>query len=47
MTGVHGVVEDGASVVSGNVLSNDVSGADTPKGFVAWGGRATRRRLRH
>ncbi|MBY2957277.1 hypothetical protein FIV32_00745, partial [Sphingomonadales bacterium 58] len=35
------VVEDSAaSTLSGNVLSNDVSGADTPKSFVAWGADA-------
>ena len=35
------VVEDGAiNSLSGNVLDNDVSGADTPKGFVAWGADA-------
>ncbi|MBR1148896.1 DUF5801 repeats-in-toxin domain-containing protein, partial [Bradyrhizobium sp. AUGA SZCCT0431] len=33
--GPAGVVEDGASLVSGSVLSNDASGADT-KSFVAW-----------
>ncbi|MGV3576339.1 MAG: DUF5801 repeats-in-toxin domain-containing protein [Devosia sp.] len=32
----YGVTEDGASLVSGNVLTNDVSGADTPKSFVSW-----------
>ncbi len=31
-----GVTEDGALVASGNVLDNDVSGADTPKTFVSW-----------
>ncbi|TGP85225.1 VCBS domain-containing protein, partial [Mesorhizobium sp. M8A.F.Ca.ET.218.01.1.1] len=44
--GPYAVVEDGAgaantpptSTVSGDVLTNDVSGADTPKGFVAWSG---------
>ncbi|GLV25702.1 VCBS domain-containing protein [Sphingobium sp. Cam5-1] len=35
------VVEDAATnSLSGNVLSNDVSGADTPKSFVAWGADA-------
>ncbi|MBR1148602.1 S-layer family protein, partial [Bradyrhizobium sp. AUGA SZCCT0431] len=34
--GPAGVVEDGASLVSGSVLTNDASGADTPKSFVAW-----------
>ncbi|WP_395446400.1 beta strand repeat-containing protein (plasmid) [Aminobacter sp. UC22_36] len=34
--GPYGVVEDGASSVSGNVLTNDISGADTPKAFGAW-----------
>ncbi|WP_449471580.1 VCBS domain-containing protein [Sphingobium chungangianum] len=35
------VVEDGATnSLSGNVLTNDVSGADTPKSFVAWGADA-------
>ncbi|MBR1200957.1 VCBS domain-containing protein, partial [Bradyrhizobium sp. AUGA SZCCT0158] len=34
--GPSGVVEDGVSLVSGNVLTNDASGADTPKSFVAW-----------
>ena len=33
----YGVVEDGTSSVSGNVLDNDDSGADAPKSFVAWG----------
>lgn len=32
----YGVTEDGACLVSGNVLTNDVSGADTPKSFVSW-----------
>ncbi|WP_281405468.1 MULTISPECIES: VCBS domain-containing protein [unclassified Mesorhizobium] len=44
--GPYTVVEDGAgaantpptSTVSGDVLANDVSGADTPKSFVAWSG---------
>ena len=42
--GSFAVVEDGTgalntpptSLISGNVLTNDVSGADTPKSFVAW-----------
>ncbi len=34
------LTEDVAGSLSGNVLSNDVSGADTPKGFVAWGADA-------
>ena len=41
---VYAVVEDAGgalntpptSLISGNVLTNDVSGADTPKSFVAW-----------
>ncbi|MBR0842131.1 VCBS domain-containing protein [Bradyrhizobium liaoningense] len=32
----YGVVENGLSLVSGNVLDNDASGADAPKGFVTW-----------
>ncbi|QND58626.1 hypothetical protein HB778_20040 [Mesorhizobium huakuii] len=36
--GPYAVVEDGASIVSGNVLANDASGADTPMAFVAWSG---------
>jgi VCBS repeat-containing protein len=32
------VTEDGASNISGNVLSNDSLSADTPAAFVAWGG---------
>ncbi|MER9903975.1 VCBS domain-containing protein, partial [Mesorhizobium sp. M0052] len=36
--GPYAVVEDGASTVSGNVLTNDASGADTPKSFSAWSG---------
>ncbi|WGD49482.1 VCBS domain-containing protein [Bradyrhizobium sp. CB1650] len=32
----YGVVENGVSLVSGNVLNNDLSGADAPKGFVSW-----------
>ena len=35
------LTEDVAGSLSGNVLSNDVSGADTPKSFVAWGADAT------
>ncbi|WGD49493.1 DUF5801 repeats-in-toxin domain-containing protein [Bradyrhizobium sp. CB1650] len=38
--GPYGVIEDAASNVSGNVLSNDQSGADAPASFVAWGGAA-------
>ncbi|WGR68761.1 MULTISPECIES: DUF5801 repeats-in-toxin domain-containing protein [unclassified Bradyrhizobium] len=39
--GPYGVVEDAASnAVSGNVLTNDASGADAPASFVAWGGAA-------
>ncbi len=34
--GPFGVVEDGASSLSGNVLLNDASGADTPASFVSW-----------
>ncbi|MBR1251493.1 VCBS domain-containing protein, partial [Bradyrhizobium sp. AUGA SZCCT0169] len=34
--GPSGVTEDGAGLVSGNVLANDASGADAPTGFVAW-----------
>ncbi|MEX6502533.1 retention module-containing protein, partial [Pseudomonas zhanjiangensis] len=34
--GPVGVTEDGVSVVSGNVLSNDSAGADAPKEFTAW-----------
>ena len=35
------VVEDSATnTLSGNVLGNDVSGADTPKSFVSWGADA-------
>ena len=34
--GPYGVVEDGASSILGNVLTNDTSGADTPKSFVGW-----------
>ncbi|WP_083495427.1 beta strand repeat-containing protein [Tsuneonella troitsensis] len=34
--GPFGVVEDGVSNVAGNVLTNDASGADTPKSFTAW-----------
>ncbi len=34
--GPSGVVEDGASSLSGNVLSNDSSGADTSAAFTAW-----------
>jgi VCBS repeat-containing protein len=30
------VTEDGASSLSGNVLTNDVAGADQPKSFVSW-----------
>jgi VCBS repeat-containing protein len=30
------VTEDGAGSLSGFVLSNDISGADTPKSFVGW-----------
>ena len=30
------LVEDGLSMVSGNVLANDLSGADAPASFVAW-----------
>jgi VCBS repeat-containing protein len=30
------VTEDGAGSLSGNVLTNDVAGADQPKSFVAW-----------
>ncbi|WP_265055380.1 VCBS domain-containing protein [Bosea sp. NBC_00550] len=36
--GSYTVTEDGASLVSGNVLSNDASGADAPASFVGWGG---------
>ncbi|CDX43060.1 putative Outer membrane adhesin like proteiin [Mesorhizobium sp. SOD10] len=44
--GPYTVVEDGAgapnapptSTVSGDVLANDASGADTPKSFVSWSG---------
>ncbi|WP_449394901.1 T1SS-143 repeat domain-containing protein [Devosia riboflavina] len=32
----YNVVEDAASLVSGNVLANDTSGADAPKSFVNW-----------
>ncbi|MGX9083051.1 beta strand repeat-containing protein, partial [Mesorhizobium sp. 98Argb] len=47
--GPYAVVEDGAgaantpptSTVSGDVLANDVSGADAPKAFVAWSGGDT------
>lgn len=35
--GPYGVVEDGVSLVSGNVLTNDASGADEPKTFLSWG----------
>jgi len=38
--GPYGVVEDGANLVSGNVLDNDTSGADAPKSFVAWNAAA-------
>ncbi|MEZ0271310.1 MAG: retention module-containing protein, partial [Methylophilaceae bacterium] len=34
--GPAGVTEDGTSVVSGNVLTNDASGADTAKVFDTW-----------
>jgi VCBS repeat-containing protein len=34
--GPFAVAEDAESFVSGNVLTNDVSGADTPKSFVSW-----------
>ncbi|NIJ16934.1 VCBS domain-containing protein [Sphingobium vermicomposti] len=34
------LTEDVAGSLSGNVLTNDVSGADTPKAFVAWGADA-------
>ncbi|WP_280140411.1 VCBS domain-containing protein [Pseudomonas borbori] len=34
--GPVGVTEDGASFVSGNVLTNDSAGADAPKEFTAW-----------
>jgi T1SS-143 domain-containing protein len=34
--GPYGVVEDGVSGVSGNVVTNDASGADTPKSLVSW-----------
>ncbi|WGR68748.1 MULTISPECIES: VCBS domain-containing protein [unclassified Bradyrhizobium] len=34
--GPYGVVENGVSLVSGNVLTNDRSGADTPDSFVSW-----------
>lgn len=37
----YGVTEDGASQLSGNVLTNDVSGADAPKSFVSWGASDT------
>ncbi|MBP4042502.1 VCBS domain-containing protein, partial [Aeromonas sp. SrichE-2G] len=30
------VTEDGAGSLNGNVLDNDVSGADTPAVFVGW-----------
>ncbi len=39
--GPSGVTEDGASLIGGNVLSNDISGADTPAGFTAWGTDST------
>ena len=34
------LTEDVAGSLSGNVLTNDVAGADTPKSFVAWGADA-------
>ncbi len=34
--GPYGVVEDGTSTISGDVLANDASGADTPKAFDGW-----------
>ncbi len=34
--GPTGVTEDGSSSIGGNVLSNDLPGADTPASFVAW-----------
>ena len=34
--GPSGVTEDGASSISGNVLSNDSAGADAPAVFTAW-----------
>jgi VCBS repeat-containing protein len=34
--GPAGVVEDGVSSISGNVLSNDLSGADAPAVFTNW-----------
>jgi VCBS repeat-containing protein len=34
--GAYGVVENGTSLVSGNVLDNDASGADAPNSFVSW-----------
>ncbi len=39
--GPVGVVEDGLSSISGNVLSNDIGGADQPAGFTAWGTDST------
>ena len=34
--GPYGVTEDGLSNISGDVVSNDTSGADTPAAFVGW-----------
>ncbi|MBC7163283.1 MAG: retention module-containing protein, partial [Immundisolibacter sp.] len=40
--GPYSLTEDGATtVVSGNVLDNDTSGADAPKAFDAWSGSDT------
>lgn len=38
----HSVTEDAAQhLINGNVLDNDASGADAPKGFAAWGSTET------
>ena len=39
--GPTGVTEDGLSSIGGNVLTNDLPGADTPAAFTSWSGSDT------